>query len=188
MKRLWIIPFFLSLGACDRDATPLAAYRRPTDALASVLPLAMLGIYPCASLEKRNGTRVIVGVPVDQCYKMRPKQRFRGIWLDEFEGSTFFEAALTAESVKAEVQRRLRTKHSSNEWLDWAGTARKGVPSKNSPNSRMVALDFVGRRTAYPGSYGHMGMSSGEVVVDRVVSAHVIYQSNEPYLEYELSP
>jgi hypothetical protein len=186
MKRSWIILIFFGLGACDRSATPLAAYRHPGDALASVLPLSIFDIYPCASVTKEDGMKVIVGVPDDQCFKMLPSQHFHGIWLDEFEGSVFFEGKLKAESVKAEVQRRLKTKSYSNEWLDLAGSAGKYLPLKNSPNSRMVALDFIGRRTAYLGRYGHMGGSTSEVLVDRVISARVVYQSREPYLEYEL--
>jgi len=109
----------------------------------------------------------------------------QGIWQDEFEGSAFFEGALTAESVKREIERRSKLNYNTNEWLDWLGPA-TGLPAAKSSNSRMIRIDFIGRRTAYPGRYGHFGMSRTLVLVDRVISAEVIYEAKGPYLEYEL--
>lgn len=186
MNRLFAALVCLSVTACDKRAPPLAAYRRPIDALASALPLRVFGLYPCASLQKQDGIDVVVGVPVDQCYKMLPPQRFRGIWLDEFEGSRFFEGSRDANAVKAEVRRRLGTAE-GYEWLDWSGPNGNSIPQPTTQNSRMVAIDFIGRRTAYPGRYGHMGVSRSEIVVDRIIAARLIYLSSKPYLEDEFN-
>jgi hypothetical protein len=35
----------------------------------------------------------------------------------------------------------------------------------------LLALDFIGRRTAVEGSYGHMGLAKHLIVVDRVIGA-----------------
>jgi hypothetical protein len=182
MKRRWAAAICLTLACCDQRAAPIVAYRHPTDALASMLPLSMFGIYRCASLQKESGLDVVVGIPIDQCYKMQPAKRFRGIWINQFEESIFFDGARDANSVKAEMRRRLGTPAAYEEWLGW--------PEKMEPplsrNMRMVFLDFIGRRTAYPGRYGHMGSSRSEIVVDRVISARVIYRSSMPYIEDEL--
>jgi hypothetical protein len=37
-----------------------------------------------------------------------------------------------------------------------------------------VYLDFVGRRTAVQGNYGHLGLANHIVVVDRVLTANVL--------------
>ena len=162
------------------------AYRHPRDAFASLLPLDALGIYPCASRQKESGIEVIVGVPVDQCFKMLPAKRFQGIWLDEFEGSIFVDGVRDVEAAKAELRRRLAAPAAHMEWLGWDDTNRADLLPPSS-NARLVAIDFIGRRTMYPGRYGHMGMSNSEVVVDRMISARPIYQAHTPYLEDELT-
>jgi len=185
MKRWCVAALCLGLGACDKGAPPLAAYRHPRDALASVLPLHWFGVHVCGAVQKENGMDVIIGVPVDQCYKMRPAQRFHGIWLDEFEGSRFFENARDADSVKAQMRRSLNDPTVPSEWLDWPING-KTIRPRNLRESRLVALEFIGRRTAYPGRYGHMGVARSEVVVDRIILARTIYRSRKPYLEGEL--
>jgi hypothetical protein len=37
-----------------------------------------------------------------------------------------------------------------------------------------VYLDFIGRRTAVQGSYGHMGAAKNIVIVDRVLAARLL--------------
>lgn len=186
--RHWLLATaFLALNACDQRTPSLVAYRHLSDALASVLPLDVFGIYPCASRRKEGGVEVIVGVPVDQCFKMLPAKRFRGIWLDQFEGSVFIDGARDMGTAKAELRRRLAVPAAHMEWLGWDDTYR-AAHFPPSPNARVVAIDFIGRRTAYPGRYGHMGMSSSEVVVDRIISAHPIYNAHTPFLENEPAP
>lgn len=34
----------------------------------------------------------------------------------------------------------------------------------------MYEVEFIGRRTLYPGMQGHMGMSKHELIVDRLIS------------------
>jgi hypothetical protein len=181
MKRWAAIPVLLCLAGCEDGATPFAAYQRPGDGLASVLHLGLIGIYPCTTRETVRGSTIIANMPTDRCYKMQPARRFRGIWLDEFEGSVFFENMLTVDRVRDEIRHR----PNSSEWLE-AEAPFTAVASRTSPNSRMIRLDFIGRRTAHPGRYGHAGMSRSIILVDRIISADVVYQSSEPYMENEL--
>lgn len=186
MKGLWLIPIVAALCGCsDGNETPLSAYRRPADIFARAVPIVQLfGIRPCTTREVVGGEVRLVSTPAEQCYKMLPSRRYRGIWLDEFEGSRFFEAAPSAEAVKIIVGRD-RLRGPSGEWLSWAGRIDDKVLPRKSPNSRMMVLDFVGRRTAYPGSYGHFGMSKSYIVVDRLLTARQIYLSTEEYLANE---
>lgn len=185
MKQLLLIPALMIVSACDRGATPLMAYRHPSDALAKAVPvLELFGVYPCASAERVGGSTSIVGIPTEECVKMLPSHRYRGIWLDEFEGSRFFEGVSRPQDVKAIIRRR-KPGESFGEWLSLARPMDDKIPTKNSPKSRMVALDFIGRRTAYPGRYGHFGMSKDYIVVDQLLSAREVYRSTTNYLSYE---
>jgi len=42
------------------------------------------------------------------------------------------------------------------------------------PDGALYAVEFVGRRTAVPGHYGHMGASDYELIVDRFISLNQI--------------
>ncbi|WP_420142887.1 hypothetical protein [Sphingomonas sp.] len=171
------------LAGCDRHAPPIAAYVNPIDGYARILPLEVLGIHSCAKERTANGKTVIEGIPFDQCYKMLPAKRMRGVWLDEFEGSRFFEDVDHPDQVIAALRHERDAKlWPFGEWLGW-GKARE---PETPPRSRMVLIDFVGRRTAVPGSYGHGGGSRSEVLVDKVLSARVIYRAKGNYLDDEI--
>ncbi len=43
---------------------------------------------------------------------------------------------------------------------------RLGLPT----DQRYRFIEFVGRKSAYPGAYGHFGMSRQYIVVDRVLA------------------
>lgn len=187
MKLGRIAVALLALSACDQRAAPLAAYRHPIDAAESILPLNLFGVYSCASRRKIDGVNILEGLPLDQCYKMQPARRFRGIWLDEFEGSTFFEGFSDIGKVKSEIRLRMKKPAAYGEWLGWNENRKNPVLSSSGGDARLVAIDFVGRKTAYLGRYGHMGMSNSEIIVDRVISAQPIYRASTSYIEDELN-
>ena len=113
---------------------------------------------------------------------MQPKRRFRGIWVDQFEGSVFFEGAADASAIKEKIGRECLNLSVKREWLAYAD---ERLAPTNHDHARLVAVDFIGRRTAYQGRYGHMGMSNSQVLVDRMIAAHPLYVSTQSYLEYE---
>ena len=173
----------LGLAACG-NGTPLVAYKSSVDAIASILPLSIIGIYACADATVMDGVEVIQGRPFDQCYRMQPQRRFRGIWLDQFEGSAFFENAVDADAVKQQIVRECSSRNVKREWLSYSD---ERLTPDGSGEARLVAMDFIGRQTAYDGSYGHFGSSGSLVLVDRVIAAHPVYVSPQPYIEYEFS-
>lgn len=176
----------ITLSGCNRTGRPWAAYLHQRDAIAAYVPvLALFDIYPCARVEERGQEAIIGSVPLDQCVRMQPARRMRGIWLDEFEDSRFFEDVRGPAKVRAIIA----AEHDvwpRGEWIDLAWPQYNELHDDQQSNSRMFLIDLVGRRTAFSGHYGHMGGSRTEVLVDRIISAREIYRSQYPYLENEL--
>ncbi len=110
----------------------------------------------------RDGGPAAVPDRVDQCFKMMPRQHWRGLWRDDFEGSRFCPAP--ARNCPSATSRRAI-------WLDFGYGKR---PNGEAPTGQLYAIAFVGRRTLYPGFYGHMGMSRHEIIVDRLISIRLI--------------
>ncbi|WP_332785682.1 hypothetical protein [Sphingomonas sp. PB1R3] len=164
----------LILAGCGERSVPLTAYRHPADAIASLVPLRFIRLYPCANHETINGIDVLAAIPTDECYKMLPPRRFRGIWLSEFEGSRFFEGETNANAVVAKLRAERRDRRfGDEEWLSWK-TKPNSIQPLDSEQPRLMLLDFIGRRTAYRGEYGHMGASDSEIIVDSLIAAKAI--------------
>ncbi len=112
-------------------------------------------------------------LPTDQCYKMETPRRYRGVWVDEFEGQRFIPEGTSppewprtdpkSPGWKEETERARLARI----WLDSSRVRFDGRPRRNG--ARWI-IEFVGRKTMYPGSYGHFGMSGQEIIVDRVIS------------------
>jgi hypothetical protein len=116
---------------------------------------------------------VIGSKPTDQCYKMEAARRYRGVWVDEFEGQAFIPEGTKAPEWprgnpgspewKKEADRAI----AATIWLD---VERVSLLHKGQRGGRKLFIEFVGRKTMYPGNYGHMGTSGQEIIVDRVIS------------------
>lgn len=121
------------------------------------------------------GSRGLGSLPTDQCYKMEAPRRYRGIWIDEFEGQQFI-----AEGTKAPEWPRGDAK--APDWRKkadraiaatiWLNSERANLSHKWQQGGRRVFVEFIGRKTKYPGNYGHMGMSGQEIIVDRIITQH----------------
>ncbi|MDZ3833739.1 MAG: hypothetical protein U0S50_18285 [Sphingopyxis sp.] len=110
--------------------------------------------------------------PTDQCYKMEAPRRYRGVWVDEFEGQAFIP-----EGAEAPVWPRSNPR--SPAWRKEADRAiaatiwlhvERAHLDHEGQRSRRKFIEFVGRKTRYPGNYGHMGMSGHWIIVDRMIS------------------
>lgn len=115
---------------------------------------------------------VIGSLPTDQCYKMEAPRRYRGVWVDEFEGQRFIPEGTNppewprtdpkSPGWKAQFERaRLATI-----WLD---VSRVTIAQRPRQRGGKWLIEFVGRKTMYPGAYGHLGMSGQEIFVDRLI-------------------
>lgn len=104
-----------------------------------------------------------------QCFRMLPQERWRGLWRNDFEGSIFCPAPATTCSYNGE---------NTAVWL--------------TPNAvtgsigALYSVDFVGRRTAVNGRYGHLGMFAEEVVIDRPISIKMVAPPPPPPTKAEL--
>ena len=189
MMMRWLIGALLVLGLAgiilayasrDEGAPPLSSYKHVGDAIASVLPLSILGIYPCASAKEVNGSRVLVRKPMEDCYQMLPAQRYQGIWLDAFEGSEFFEGAKDARDVEAEMTRRTASLELVvGVWVNWPATP-ASTSDTDSQSGHLFAVEFIGRRTEHAGRFGHFGMFQHEMVVDQIISQRALDTPSEP--------
>ena len=98
------------------------------------------------------------------------QRRFSGVWLYEFEGSTFIEGATEIPSTPPAYE--------ATDWLEWTDW-----PSlENLMEDRLSNADcytvqpflvtFVGRRKHYlSGGAGHLGLWRSQVTVQRPISA-----------------
>ncbi len=124
---------------------------------------------PC--LEYENGA-LRRSIPFDQCYRMMTPSYYRGVWIDAFEGQTFtperpkrIDGASTPAAIGSRNERdRTQETHS---WID---TSRVSIEHKSKIVGQRRFIEFIGRQTMYPGGYGHMGLSTSYIIVDRLVS------------------
>ena len=95
----------------------------------------------------------------DQCFEMMPQRRWTGLWRNAFEESIF--CADEPERVAAECPTG-----PGGTWLEPEGGT--------MPDQALYRLEFIGRRTAQPAHFGHMGMNDHEIVVDRMISKRLV--------------
>ena len=92
----------------------------------------------------------------EQCFHMTPRQRWRGVWRNDFEGQIFCPAPA-----------RDCSPGSDDVWLNFS----KQLPhSKLESIGGLYEIEFIGRKTVHRGRFGHFGMFNHEVVVERVIS------------------
>ena len=176
----------LNITACDERATPIRGYQRFSDGVASKAG-GLLG-YPCSQKETIDGIVVYGRIPAEQCYRLLPARRYKGIWLDEFEGSRFFEGASTPAEVKSRYRALRGRQGRGAEWLNFSQSLEPSLRRRHdNDHSTMFLIDFVGRRAAYKGRYGHMGVYDSLMIVDKVNDAEFIYLSPSASLSDEFT-
>ncbi len=103
-----------------------------------------------------------------------PTREFSGVWLYEFEGSTFIEGA---HGVPAEPPR-----YEEADWLEWADqpeleavVERSGSDGACQP-VQPIRLRFIGYRTRYPTmrGAGHLGLWGSQVTVSKTISSEAL--------------
>ncbi|MFT3976951.1 MAG: hypothetical protein QM688_07550 [Sphingomonas bacterium] len=101
------------------------------------------------------------------CYDWGGERTFSGIYIDELEGERFMEGQAPASSYCPHDEVWMMFDEKSD---------LRAMPALKlyEDGSRIWSVRFIGRKTAKSGEYGHMGMSTEEVLVDRMVSANLI--------------
>ena len=110
------------------------------------------GKRPCARTRVEDGFEVDSTLPTDACVRMRPRQRFRGVWLDRFEGSSFSPGLDRVPTKEPTI------------FLN----ADRAIPRRY--DGAAYLLEFEGRQTLYRWSYGPCCFEH-EIIVDRLISA-----------------
>ncbi len=139
--------------------------------------MATLSGHPETCLGSVMGFRwfrlVALGLALSSCsdggFNGRTRQ-FSGVWLYEFEGSTFVEGA-------TEIPAK-RPAYKAADWLEWRGQPRleelmdKGAGNGTCHEVQPFLITFSGRRTHHPfGGAGHLGLWRSEVTLQRTISA-----------------
>ena len=98
--------------------------------------------------------------PQEECYKFDPPRRWKGLWFGEFETSRFCPepARQCPDNRPGEYI-----------WLE-VGPAAHVPPSGEKMMGGMWQVDFVGRKSTFPGEYGHLGESQEEIIMDRLLA------------------
>ena len=128
-------------------------------------------------MENSAGTIVYVSGGGRNCYSYGPQQVFEGVYFDEFEGQVFLEGAGPAQKY---------IKPREDVWLRFDSLSIND-PDRKKPRgdrSNVYFIKLIGRKTDREGRYG-MGVSSAEILVDRVLSARLL-QSGDGYISCRL--
>ena len=157
MMRVFIATVsLLCVSGCSERSSIAASYKSPWDRLVVQLGFGF-GYTPCF----RTHGNFLEFVGNEQCFRFNQPERMRGVWLDEFEGSAFLPNASVAPA---------EWRYSPNEiWLDFP--EHEPLLKGGTGETRAFAVEFIGRRATYPGSYGHMGGSRHLVIVSKLLSA-----------------
>jgi hypothetical protein len=156
MRPVILLSFVLLASGCSpRGATSPAAYLHFRDYFRASFG-SVFG-YPCTHLTREDGVDVYESTKPQDCYRFSAARRMRGVWIDEFEGSEFFEGATSRSAVSL--------KNNDQTWLEL---------ENHRPTGRAYFMDFIGRKTLVPGHYGHMGGSRNLVLINRVISVRPI--------------
>ncbi|MGP1352404.1 MAG: hypothetical protein ACTS1Z_03705 [Parasphingopyxis sp.] len=129
----------------------------------------ILSLVGCGPAESNSiDTLVVNEGPIRVEYG--PQQQFQGVWLSEFEGSAFNYCPPDATGCPNMLFDNWGC------WLEFSEAARDQLHSSlaGQPEPYEVegvfTLNFTGRETLRRGSYGHLGVSSCQVLVESLDS------------------
>jgi hypothetical protein len=163
MRRAFLLLAVLISGCGER--TSANAYRDWRDRVAASVGVPLFGWGPCGRAlrdDKFEPDKSIFEI----CYRLTQPQRWHGSWRNDFEGSRFCPAPATqcshdtpGEKISLQYSFGI-TDTSPSEW--------------KVPPGGLYEVEFIGRRTAVKGHYGHMGASDHAMIVDRMISVREV--------------
>ena len=157
MRRSVELLIIALLCGCS-DAEP--AYPKTRDELEK-LAAANPGLTEtCREDLQRDGIDAIA-LRDDECFEKLPAQRWRGLWDRGWEWTSFCPAPARECPIRADH---------GDIWLERAEDAYKGPELADG----LYQIEFVGRRTKFPGHFGHLNQYDHLMVVDRIVSIRLV--------------
>jgi hypothetical protein len=161
MRVILLALLMLPLGACNQRQPPAEVYRSAWHRMVVTLHLEPIFGSPCFVKEKTQFGDTYAFIGEDKCYRLNPPERIDGIWHYEFEGS---QLLTSAEFAKGDLWSHDHT------WLEPSMHLPDGLCDKDGPCDGDFHVVFIGRRSQYPGRYGHLGGSRNLVLMDRLIS------------------
>jgi hypothetical protein len=118
----------------------------------------------CYVSEVHNGIPVRVYQGDRECVALAPPAEITGVWLNEFEGSVFHENAVNLTEVKA---------GKSEVWFSMDSQTQLPADFRRQ-YGHAYRMTLIGRKAVDMhreplDGYGHMGMSPGLIVADRIL-------------------
>jgi hypothetical protein len=107
------------------------------------------------------------------CVELLPPQRMRGVWIYDFEESSFIPNAVSIPRADNRVRFRVNLQVVPED------IARASRTQLNMRGARAFAIDIIGRRSKNSGPY-YIGGDEYIVVVDRIISARYLGLAPEP--------
>lgn len=147
------------MGCSD---TPPAAYEHPRDQFFAAIPLTMIDadFTPCFRTINSRPARLADA----DCYSFTNAERMRGVLISGFETGSFYPGRNTLPQGGEQ----------SGSWMDLDPRLLPTEVRSRCGEGCALRLDFIGRRTAVQGAYGHMGMAGHIVLVDHVLEATLL--------------
>lgn len=180
--RIFLIGTLALLAACGESA-PKGSFRErvwsgpltraEAEKVRRETPLAGL-TEACAARLRSGGLQAMDSLPLHDCFVSTPRRRWRGLWRDDFEGSRFCPAPAAECS------------HRTGGEEIWLNVPEGSVPWRGQGIGGLYAVEFIGRRTIHPGLFGHLGMFSHEMTVERMISIREIEPPPSPPPEEEI--
>lgn len=143
--------------ACDKRP------ERLTDNAIQELREGMPGITEQCLEQIKYGGIEAMPLGTDKCFEMGREQRWKGLWRREFENSRFCPSPATFCSHQTAGERI---------WLSGK------VLSSSGNGEGIFAVEFVGRRTARKGSYGHLGAFDHEIIADKIITLRPVVETS----------
>jgi hypothetical protein len=126
----------------------------------------------CLNHSKSGDLATIEFVGSRACYNFHEPRVFKGIYIDEFEGQRFIEGAMPAARYKPKDKVWLEIDERSDL------SAAHQFTSRKKKGTAIWLIEFEGQKAIRTrgGGFGHFGMSEDLVIVDKVLSAQLVYE------------
>jgi hypothetical protein len=143
----------LALSACKQQKPAL------TGAEIRNLERALPGLNGrCLDKIRAGGVQALPMHVEEDCFELEATKQWVGYWRLDFEESSFC-ASLAPECF-----------YGAEQGLVWLVPAKNMAGPQLDQSGGIYAVRFVGRRTRFPGLYGHSGGSIHAIILDRILS------------------
>lgn len=167
--RASLLAGLLLVAGCGQPSPPLNAVERELQ-LARATARVRRSMDPCLIDEGE----VLRSRQYRDCLKLLPQERMRGVWYSGFEESGFVANATAAPAVRVIGPDSVNPEFETFLELDDAAVWRRVGAPQDHMETHAIALEFVGRRSKYPGAY-YSGEGNHVVVLDRLISARLLH-------------